>query len=160
RAIPGVESAGDGDSTSLPMGDRHFQLAFLVEGKTEDTQAAPVAEICTASAGYFETLRIPVIRGRAFAESDNSTVPPEIVVNETLARRYWANGEAVGQHIRFAAQRRDGQPTPWITIVGVVADVKSEGLDTAPAPRIYRPMYQGPTYDGVIYARTALDPGT
>src|SRR5262249_34756122 len=75
-------------------------------------------------------------------------------------RRYWANGEAVGQHIRFAAQRRDGQPTPWITIVGVVADVKSEGLDTAPAPRIYRPMYQGPTYDGVIYARTALDPGT
>ena len=160
RAIPGVEMAADGDSPSLPMGDRHFQLAFLIEGKTEDTQAAPVAEICTASVGYFDTLRIPLIRGRVFADSDNSAVQPEVIVNETLARRYWANGDAVGQHIRFAAQRRNGQAAPWITIVGVVADVKSEGLDTAPAPRIYRPMYQGPTYDGVVYVRAALDPGT
>jgi putative ABC transport system permease protein len=160
RAIPGVEMAASGDSASLPMSDRHFQLGFVIEGKAEATESAPVAEICTASVGFFDTLRAPLIRGRLFTDTDNSKTQPIVIINETLARKYWANGDAVGQHIRFAVQRRNSQPAPWITIVGVVGDIKSEGLDTAVEPRIYRPMYQAPTYDGVVYVRTGIDPGT
>lgn len=158
-ALPGVQSAAVGSSTTLPMSGQHFQLPFTIESLPVDSDRTPVAEIGSVSASYFETLKVPLVQGRFFTESDDSKGQPIVVVNQTLARKYWANGDAVGRHIRLGpARRADGTAVPWFTIVGVVGDVKSEGLDAAIAPRMYRPMNQVPTYDGVLYLRSTVDP--
>jgi predicted permease len=159
-AIPGVQAAAVGNSTSLPMGGQHFQSSFTIEGRAADNEHAPVAEITSVSPSYFDLLRTPLIAGRVFTDADDSKAQLVLVVNQTLARQYWPNGEAVGQHIQFAGRNRDGKPAPWVAIIGVVADTKSDGLDAATEPRVFRSLYQAPTYDAVVYVRTAVDPGT
>jgi predicted permease len=160
RAIAGVQAAAIGDSTTLPLNARHFQLAFTIEGRASDSERTPVAEVGSVSTDYFDALRAPLINGRFFADSDNSKGQPVVLVNETLARKYWASGDAVGQHIQFGGRRRDGSPPAWMTVVGVVGDIKANGLDVNPAPRIFRPLNQVPTYDAVVYLRSALDAAT
>ena len=159
-AIPGVQLAAVGNSTSLPMNGQHFQLAFTIEGQAADSERAPVAEITSVTPAYFELLRTPLITGRMFTDADDSKMQLVVLVNQTLARKYWPKGNALGQHIQFPGRRSDGKPAPWVTIIGVVADTKSDGLDAATEPRIYRSMYQAPTYDAVVYLRTSGDPGT
>ena len=158
--IPGIEATAVGNSTSLPMSGRHFQLPFAIEGRAADNERAPVAEVTSASPAYFAVLRTPLIAGRVFTDADDSKAQPVLVVNQTLARRYWPNGDAVGQHIQFSARNRDGTPAPWATVIGIVADTKSDGLDAATEPRVFRPLYQAPTYDAVVYVRTTMEPGT
>jgi hypothetical protein len=87
------------------------------------------------------------------------------MIDETLARRYWPDSDsgAIGQRLQLGVvprTRAAGAPNPWLTIVGVVGDIKSDGFDAASAPHIYRPTYQAPSYDGVVYLRTTADPGT
>jgi putative ABC transport system permease protein len=159
-SIPGVETAAVGNGTGLPMSGQHFQLPFNVESRAEASERTPVAEITSVSPGYFGLLRIPLIAGRAFTDADDSKGQQVVIVNQTLARKYWPNGEAVGQHIQFVTQRGDGTRAPWVTIIGVVADTKSDGLDLATEPRVFRPLYQAPTYDGVVFVRTRVDTGT
>ncbi|HXN54336.1 MAG TPA: ABC transporter permease [Candidatus Acidoferrum sp.] len=160
RGLAGVEDAAVGGPNSLPMGSAHFQLRFTIESLAADSERAPVAEIAGVSPNYFSMLKTPLLRGRPFSEADDSKGQRVALVNETLARKYWPIGEAVGQHILFTGLRPQSPNTQWITIVGVVGDIKSDGLDAATAPRIYLPVNQSPNYGMVVYLRTNADPGT
>jgi putative ABC transport system permease protein len=109
-------------------------------------------------------LKTPLISGRFFAESDQSKGEQVALIDETLAHRYWANSEAgaIGQRVKLGVVRRNqtsAAQNPWFTIVGVVGNIKSDGFAAANAPHIYRPLYQAPSYDGVVFLRTSADPG-
>jgi len=164
-ALPGVEQAALGNGTSLPMDFNRFQTPFLVENHPFDIERTPVAEIANVSPSYFFALKTPLLSGRFFSDSDNTKGQQVVLIDETLAHRYWPNSDAdaIGQHVQLGAVRR-GQTSaaqnPWLTIVGVVGNIKSDGFDVASAPHLYRPLYQAPTYDGVVYLRTSMDPGT
>jgi predicted permease len=160
RGLAGVEDAALGSPNSLPMGSVHFQLRFTIESKAEDSERAPVAEVAGVSPDYFALLRTPLLRGRPFTEADDSKGQRIALVNETLARKYWNEGDAVGQHFQFTGGTPRNPNTTWITIVGVVGDIKTDGLDAATAPRIYLPVNQAPNYGIVVYLRTNADPGT
>ncbi len=161
-ALPGVEQAALGNAASLPMDARHFQLPFAIENRALDSESTPVAEIASVAPTYFSVLKTPLISGRFFADSDDTKGQQVALIDETLARRYWPGSDAVGQRLRLGIRRNQASASqsPWLTIVGVVANIKSDGFDAASAPHIYRPLYQVPTYDGVVYLRTASDPGT
>jgi predicted permease len=160
RGIPGVQAAATGSSTTLPLSDQHLQLRFAIESQAAASESAPVAELSSISPAFFDVLKTPLIQGRGFSEADDSKIQPVAIINETLARKFWTNGAAVGQHIRIGGPRRpDGTAVPWTTIVGVAGDIKSSGLDSATAPCIFVPINQQPSYDAVVYLRTSADSG-
>jgi predicted permease len=160
RGLAGVEAAAVGSQNSLPMGPTHFQLRFTIESLAADSERAPVAEVVGVSPDYFPLLKTPLVRGRAFVEADDTKGQRVALVNEALAGKYWSAGDAVGQHIQFVGVRPQSPNTQWITIVGVVGDIKADGLDAATAPRIYLPVNQSPSYAMAVYLRTHADPGT
>lgn len=157
--IPGVEQAALGTGSSLPMDKKHIQSPFMIENRAFDSERTPIAEIANVSPSYFTVLKTPLITGRSFSDSDDVKGQPVVLIDETLARRYWPDSRAVGQRLRLGVPNSRNQ-NPWLTIVGVVGNIKSDGFDAASAPHIYRSLYQAPPYDGVVYLRTSGDPGT
>jgi putative ABC transport system permease protein len=104
------------------------------------------------SPGYFRTLRIAVSEGRSFTDDDDEVSPRVAVVNESMARGVWGGANPVGKRIRYAPHDGDPDP-PWITIVGVVTDIRQEGLDSAVAPEMALPFLQDPAW---VYNRMSL----
>ncbi len=159
--LPGVEEASVGSSNSLPMNASRAQFPFTMENRAAESERTPVAEFASVSPSYFHVLKAPLVSGRVFSDADNSKGQQVALINETLARRYWPEGDPVGQHIKLIG--RSGQAasqSPWTTIVGVVGDIKSDGFDAATAPHIYIPAYQSPSYASVVYLRTGGDPAS
>jgi len=138
QALPGVQSVGL--SMGLPPNllalENPFRLASepIVPGKQ-----LTVAEEMTISPGYFQTLGVPLIRGRFFTDSDRNRKDQILLINENMAKQYFPNQDPVGQRI----QTGDANPdAPWETIVGVVGNVKYQGLDAKPAPTLYAPYFE------------------
>jgi putative ABC transport system permease protein len=149
-ALPGTRSAAI--SAALPLTPKRI-TPVLPEGQPEVPLAErPFIIIEATSPGFLETLNIPLRAGRRFNEADNATAPKVILVNETLARRYWPNQNAVGKHILIGRQ-----PAP-AEIVGLTADVKNKGLAVETAPQIYFPFPQIPWGNMNLLLRTANDP--
>jgi predicted permease len=134
-ALPGVIAAGYVNYPPLVFkGGRVF---VSIEGRA----APPPTEFSrfiisdrVASAGYFTALAVPVIRGRVFDRRDGPAAPLALVINDAMARRHWPGEDPLGRRIKIG--RLDG-PNPWLTIVGVVGNVRQMGLDAAPEPEIY-----------------------
>jgi putative ABC transport system permease protein len=158
-SLPGVDAAAVGSPNSLPMSNAHLKLRITIEGLANDSERAPVAEIVSISPDYFPLLKTPLLQGRFFSEGDDSQGQRVALVNQTMARKYWPQAEAVGQHFQFTGLAPTSTNTRSIAIVGVVGDIKSDGLDAAAAPRIYLPAYQSPNYGMVVYLRTKADIG-
>jgi putative ABC transport system permease protein len=136
--MPGVSAAGI--TMSLPPNLLEVNDPFTVEGQGYDrNRQLQLAEELTISPDYFRALGIPLIRGRFFSESEkveNENYPMLVIINETMAKRYFANQDPIGRRI----QTGDPDPkSPWETIVGVVGDVKYSGLDAQPSPTLYVP---------------------
>jgi predicted permease len=169
-ALPGVESAalvsqppisiggfatyvyreGEAVPTMRPSHEaieRDFQLLQARDSRTHLTLVQFV------SPRYFATMKIPVLRGRAFTEADRYGSPPVAIVNESLARRLWANGDAVGRKIRV--EWRDPQSCD---IVGVVGDSRDDSASREPGPEVYRPNLQGRDVQGALIVRTVVPP--
>ena len=162
-AIPGVEQAALGSAASLPMDGQRNQFSFVIENRPVESERAPVAEICAVTPAYFSVLKTPLISGRFFADSDDTQARQVILIDETLARRYWPDSSPVGQRIRPNTpniRNQNAAQTRWLTIVGVVANIKSDGFDAASAPHIYTPVFQFPPYASVVFLRTTSDPGS
>jgi len=158
--LAGVEQAAVGSAASLPMNSTsRNQSIFIIENRATESERVPVAEVASVSSSYFDVLKIPLKRGRVFTELDNSKGQRVAVVNEALARQYWPNADPVGQRIKLGSGRTLRNGAADLTIVGVVGDIRSDGFDTASAPRIYVSEPQAPAYGSVVYLRTADDPG-
>lgn len=150
-SAPGVEAAAV--IFPLPFSGVGAANTFLIDGqpvsRPEDT---PVANYRAISADYFKVMRVPVLRGRTFTERDGASGPPVIIVNESLARRYFGNAEVVGQHITI--ERADVSKQVKAEVVGVVGDVRHEGLDTLAGPEFYIPYQQAPEPEMDLVVRT------
>jgi predicted permease len=150
---PGVVSTAS--SLTFPLdGHRRINVGFLVEGQPPaEDGAQPLGDLRSASPEYFQTLGIPLVTGRLFTASDGPTSPNVAVVNQTLARRYWGRETAVGRRISADTGKT------WITIVGVVGDVRHYGLESEPSDEVYLPFAQLPFRESTFLVRTTADPG-
>ena len=155
RTEPGVLSAALGSTyplNQLGITNGPFNRGFQIENRpVPEGELLPQADFRTASTDYFETVRQPLVRGRTFAESDKDKAPLVAVINQSTARHRWGDDDPIGRRISFDR----GQT--WITIVGIVGDVRQYGLDKDPADEIYIPLAQG-GFGGNLLVRTALDP--
>jgi putative ABC transport system permease protein len=104
-----------------------------------------------ASPDYFKTMGIPLIAGRTFRDSDDSDAPGVVLINRTLARKRWGKEDPVGKRISLNGDKN------WMTIVGIVGDVKEFGLNVQTPPQMYRPIAQVPD-PGSVLIRTVGDP--
>ena len=142
RRIPGVLVAGEGNDLPLSVRERR---AFTPRGNTREVpQASRLVAPTWISPGYFETLGIPLKRGRAFVDSDNRNSQAVVVVNEVLAHMLWPNADPIGNQIKWGIE---ASQAPWMTIVGVAGDVKQSTLDTATMAQVYVPITQEPLTD-------------
>lgn len=117
-AMPGFESATVAAGVPPQGGGIRFNLAVEIEGRPpEPADPKMVLPFSHVDPAYFQTLRIPLLQGRAFGPEDSVNAPPAMIINEKMARRYWPNENPVGQRLRFS---KDGK---WETVVGVVGDV-------------------------------------
>jgi putative ABC transport system permease protein len=151
RAGPGVVAIGS--AWTFPLNNA-FQNdgTFTIEGRGEAAGPAPKATFIGMSPAYFETLGVPVLRGRAFDERDRAGAPGAVVVNQRLARRHWGDADPIGARISS-----DGGRT-WRTIVGVVGDVRQQGLDREPGDAVYLPFREFPGFVATLFVRTLDDP--
>ena len=151
-AQPGVRQAAL--AAAVPLSDEGTgTVQFRVEGRPADAGAPlPQAELHVASPGYFSAINLPVLDGRGFTDADRAGAPDVVILNRTAARRYWGAASPVGQRVTA-----DGGET-WNTVVGVVGDVKQNGLDRPPEPELYAPLAQFPITGGTLLLRTSGDP--
>ena len=161
RALPEVKSVAA--VSSLPLNGRRGGDPFSIEGRPWRPTAAGIntpqfMDHETVTADYFRTLQIPLIAGREFTEQDAAGSLPVAVINQTMARGFWPPED----HIDPIGKRiMPGAPHPgaaWLTIVGVVGDVKSAALDVASIPQMYRPLGQHPNRTMTLVIRTSADP--
>jgi len=137
RAIPGVRSAGL--SSDLPYQSRGNTMSLRVEGQEARAGLGIDALFRLVSAGYLETIGARIKEGRFLSENDQQDAPAVVVVNETLARQYWPNQSAIGHRIDTGT----GNSTPkWMTIVGVVKNIRERGLDLPDKSAVYVPFTQ------------------
>ena len=155
RALPGVRSA----SAVLcpPLMGPCWGSVYMVSDRPAPPQAdLPSATINVADPDFFRTLSIPLMAGRLFGPQDTADSPPVIVVNETLAKLWWPRGDAVGKRIKRGFPQDEG--APFREIVGIVADVRQEGLDLPPRPELYMPFAQQPNQSMTIVLAASNDP--
>lgn len=152
RAIPGVQSAAY--TAYLPLSGVDNAWAFEIEGRPPKPAGVyDMADYRPVTAGYFETIGIPVRRGRGFEPRDNEDGPLVVAINELMARTFWNRQDPLGQRVRFIGQE-------WRIIVGVVGDVQHAGLGAKAAPELYVPYSQVPNVEArpTIVVRTAVEP--
>jgi putative ABC transport system permease protein len=138
QALPGVESASV--SMALPPNLLIMRNPFALEGPAPPPgQSLPLAEQVLVSPDYFRTLGIQQLAGRAFTDADDANAPQVVIINETLARQYFPQQDPVGKRLQTGDYSPRG---PWLTIVGVVADVKYSGLNEPPQPALYTSFQQ------------------
>ena len=170
RTLPGVEEAAVGDKSAFPLGHSFGDLEplhLIREGLETKASLAPLVGGTIVSPQYFHLLGIPLLRGRLFNDQDVVDTPGVAIVNQAAARTYWPGQDPVGKHVHLllpstrAASDGDQSASPvWTTIIGVIADARTESLDNAGTPEIYRSVYQHPFRDVSIFLRGQLDPGT
>jgi predicted permease len=162
RTLPGVEEAAIGDEAALPLGHSDpSRLPLIREGiETMDNQA-PVVDSPIVSPEYFHLLGMPLERGRLFSDQDLENTPQVAVINQAAARTYWPNQDPLGKRVRLHLDTRglaSSAKPAWTTIVGVIADARTESLADAAIPQIYRSVYQRVAKDLAIFLRGQLDP--
>jgi putative ABC transport system permease protein len=154
RALPGVESAGTATGVLLPL--LANSTTFSIEGKPlpreEERIEYPVESV---SPGYFETLGYAVASGRTFNEHDHADAPRAVVINETLARQGWPGQDAVGRRLRPGDDTSTG---PWLTVVGVVRDVRRGDLRGNVRPEVYLCSLQATPRTQMLLVRTSTEP--
>ncbi len=159
RSLPGVTSVSLVDW--LPVArvgsDTNGGNPFSIEGRAWNPNGLVPQMAHTAAVGldYFRTMQIPLLAGRVFAPSDTMEAPAVAVINQALARGFFPRGDAIGQRILLGAPHPGVQ---WMTIVGIIGDLRTGALDHAPAPQFYSPMAQSAPWAMALVVRTANEP--
>jgi predicted permease len=135
RTVPGVVSAGA--INHLPLAGDMWGTSFNIEGRpTPRPGEGPSAVYRIVMPGYFETMRLPLRRGRTIAEYDHARAPDVVIVNERAARTYWPTENPIGKRITFDDPSR-ANPPEWLTIIGVAANAKQGDWANDPTPEVY-----------------------
>ena len=164
RAMPGVRSVGF--SNRIPLGGDNMAASVDIEGRVQPPNAAylPQAHARSITPGYFETLGVDLESGRFPADSDNAHAVPAIWINEAAARAFWPGQEALGKRVKIADQAwstitpTNGAPEPWLTVLGVVRNVKHDSLTAESRPEIFLPFAQRPWIMATFVVRSGVQP--
>jgi predicted permease len=152
EAIPGV--IGVGGTTRLPLGGASSSTQVTIEGRELSRGGLADVGLRRAMHDYFSVMGISVVRGRAFDHRDGPNAPSVVIINETMARRVFPGEDPLGRRVRLAENAGIGAAT----IVGVVSDVRHDGLEAVPQPEIYIHYLQNPPTAPLIVLRTAGEP--
>lgn len=148
ETIPGVKAASM--TNLLPLSGSNQGVGLIIEGAPPPRPGEiPVLYTRSVDRRYFQAMQIPLKRGRLFTEQDAGT-PPVAIINETMAKRYWPDKDPVG--------KRFGNGRDWITVIGVVGDLRHMSLAQTPDPEFFEPYRQNPRPEMVLTVRTAVDP--
>lgn len=159
QSLPGVDSAAF--VAPMPFSGAEIGGDFKVDGRPVPEQGRePVANVRNVTPQYFQTIRIPLLKGRYFNEQDQRGLVGSAIVNDTLAKRYFPNEDPLGKRIKeLYVNQNEGDPKQY-EIVGVVGDVHHNSLIRATTPEIYLPHRQNSWRWGTFIARTTGEPGT
>jgi putative ABC transport system permease protein len=160
RTLPEVEEVALGDTASIPLEQSQRDLKLIsegqffliLEGRNIQSDQPTVAERSSVTPDYFHLLGMTLLRGRLFNESDNDQAPQVAVINEAFAQTYWRDENPLGK--RF---RKTGASSPWITVVGLIANARTESLAEANVPKIYLDLYQTGEKRLTIFLRGHLE---
>jgi predicted permease len=152
RALPGV--AAIGGTSRLPLGSTGLTTSIDIDGRPLPNADWPEVQFRRSVGDYFGAMSIPVIRGRTFTADDHRTAPPVAVVNQVLAAKLFPGEDPVGKRVRMGATQ------PWVTIIGVVGDVKHGALDEELQPEMYMNDMQGSLVSPYMVVRTTNDAAT
>lgn len=151
KEVPGVQSvalvrglpfSGNGATTAIILPDRELPVKGM----------EPEVMFNSATSNYFETMGIPFIKGRHFGNEDQPNTPPVVIINQTMAIRFWPNQDPLGKQVKSA---QDGTT---LTVVGVVGDAKHYGMEEAVRPQMYGAYTQQPGYFATVVIRTTVEP--
>src|SRR5216684_868902 len=149
RTVPGIQSATL--ARRLPLTDGGIAFANVaIDGYAPAKDEDMRLNYETVGPQYFQTMRIPFVHGRDFDERDQEAAPGVVIINETMARRYWPGGDALGRRLKLTKD--------WLEIVGIAKDVKNRSLSEAPQPFLYLPLLQDYRSNMILVARTTIDP--
>jgi macrolide transport system ATP-binding/permease protein len=149
-ALPGVESAAFGSRIPIGFGGNN-STTVRIDGYQPRENEEVVINYSTVSARYFQTMGIPVRAGREYDDTDTATSPRTIVINETMARRYWPDGNALGKVMRFGPNASE--------VIGIVADAKYNSINERPLPQLFVPMARSEVSTLRLFVRTSGNPG-
>jgi predicted permease len=151
ESLPGVESAGIvGD---LFIGGSPEQvLTTEDEGRTISEHLRFRSD--EASGGFFKVLRTPLLRGRFFSAADGPDSPRVAIINDAMARRLWPGRDPIGKRFRLGTNESEKM---WFTVVGVVGDMRRQGLENEPIPQMFEPLAQNPSRLATVLVRTSMD---
>ncbi len=154
REIPGVQSATL--ANVVPLSGSNNQTSIWIEGtKATPRQRLPQAYYNVVATDYLRTLGIPLVRGRDITVTDSPGSDPVIVVNETMARRFWPTDDALGKRLSLA-----GPTGPWVTVVGIARDTRYNSLGETTPPFMYLPITQSYQSSMVVQLRVTGSPNT
>ena len=152
QAVPGVESAGMIDDLFSDNPREHLLIVERNDGTVSERLRLTRDEV---SADFFGALRTPLLGGRFFSKGDGPGAPPVAIINEALAQRSWRGQDPVGRRIRFGLRDADG---PWYTVVGVVGDMRRQGLERDALPQVFVSLAQShPPGNVAFLVRTSSD---
>jgi len=157
RTLPGVEEGAVGDLAAIPLRDSHNDLnpvGVVLEGRDSRSSEPLLVDRSTVTPGYFHLVGMTVLRGRSFTGLDNETAPPVALINEAFARTYFPSVDPLGKRLRTPPRNKD-----WVTVVGVLADARTESLSEAAVPQIYLCAFQRRPKDLAVFLRGRLDLG-
>ena len=151
RSLGGIESAG---IISDLFVSSDAERVVSIEGVTGAVPQRVRLRADEASEDVFDTIGTPIVEGRPFSSFDRPGTPAVAIVNGIMARRLWAGQDPLGRRFKFGPP---GADTPWLTVVGVVGDMRRQGLETEPIPQVFESLRQSPPRLGTLLVRTASD---
>lgn len=160
RTIPGVELAGitsvlPGTSAASSTANSTANSTDLnIEDMPADSTQKLSAEVIRVSPDYFRVIQTPLVQGRFFSEGDQADGLPVAIIDETTARRFWPDRNAIGKRLGLGRYWQ----VPWLTVVGIVKDIKQDGLDINGVPHVYTSLYQDRGRSLNLVLRTPLPP--
>jgi putative ABC transport system permease protein len=157
RGLPGVQAASA--VMGLPLAGLDFIISFEVAGRPPVPPAQqPAMQVRVATPEYFSTLGIPLKRGRMFTEDDRLQSPKVVLITEAAGKQYFPNEDPIGRTIKLGWGRGPGKPRAGGEVVGIVGDIKAEGLDEPNPPQIYMPLRQWPVSFMTVVLKTSVPP--
>ena len=156
EAMPGVESASA--ILTLFLSKTPNSTSFTIEGRAPFAPNEAVeVPVDIVTPGFFKSAGIPLVGGREFTSQDGSDTPNVVIINETMAKRFWQGEDPIGRRFMYGTPGGDGEP-PWMTIVGVVGDVRRTGFDAEVRPETFLPHGQAPARGMMLMVRSTSDP--
>jgi predicted permease len=161
EAVPGIAAAAIGQDLPVPSDSHPSSITIehgrrFLNGNVKDRPFTPGRHV--VSAGYFGVLGVRVVSGRDFNADDTAAAVPVAIVTETMARMHWPNQDPIGRRVTFGRVQAGRSTEPWLTIVGVVADVRYGGPRSPIKGEIYLPAAQEPVREFWVAARTVGEP--